>query len=252
MSERRAAFDRDGFVACPGFLEACDLAHVRAELQRVIRDVVPQMPQHHVFLEDPGDVRSIKQLQQLHLHDPFFGRWMAEGTLPALAAELLGEPVRAVNLQFFDKRAEGSRPTPPHQDGHYFMLQPCRAVTMWLALEDVVEEQGCVRYVRGSHRDGLRRHERSGTLGFSQHIPGYGSASDREREIACPCRAGDLLAHHALTVHRADANRHPARSRKALGFIYYAASARVDEDRHAAYQAQLAREMERGAGRLEG
>jgi len=243
VSERRSAFDRDGFVACPGFVEPGDLERIGAALERVIRDLVPRMPPHHVFLEDAADRRSIKQLQQLHLHDPFFERLIGEGALPALAAELLGEPVLPVNLQFFDKRAAGSLPTPPHQDGQYFMLEPCHAVTMWLALEDVADEQGCVRYVRGSHRGGLRLHERSGTLGFSQHIPGYGSAAEREQEVACPCRAGDLLAHHALTVHRADANRHPTRGRKALGFIYYAASAKVDEHRHAAYQAKLAREM---------
>ncbi|MGA1522446.1 MAG: hypothetical protein ACO4CZ_00610 [Planctomycetota bacterium] len=62
---------------------------------------------------------------------------------------------------------------------------------------------------------------------------------------AAPRQAGDLLAHDASTIHRADANRDPTRSRKALGFIYYAESARVDEARHAAYQERLAREMRR-------
>lgn len=42
--------------------------------------------------------------------------------------------------------------TPPHQDGYYFMLEPNEAVTMWMALEDVNEENGCVRYVKESHK----------------------------------------------------------------------------------------------------
>jgi phytanoyl-CoA hydroxylase len=245
VSERRSDFERDGYVACRRFLGTDELVALCAELSRVVRDVVPSMPRHHVFLEDAADAGSIKQLQQLHVHDPFFGGLIAEGRLPALAAELLGEPVRPVNLQFFDKRAAGSRPTPPHQDGFYFMLEPCRAVTMWLALEDVSEVQGCVRYVRGSHREGLRPHVRSGVLGFSQHIADYGAAGEVAREVAFPCQAGDLLAHDASTIHRADANRDPTQSRKALGFIYYAESARVDEARHAAYQERLAREMRR-------
>ena len=243
MSRARSDFERDGFVACPGFFSDEGVAALRRELDRVFREVVPRMPPGHVFLEDPADPHSIKQLQQLHVHDPFFGRLIGEGAIPALASDLLGESVRPVNLQFFDKRAAGSRPTPPHQDGFYFMLEPCRAVTMWLALEEVGAEQGCVRYVRGSHRDGLRAHIRSGTLGFSQHIPDYGSMGELEREMPVPCAAGDLLAHDARTIHRADENRHPTRGRRALGFIYYAASAVVDERRHAAYQAQLVAEM---------
>jgi phytanoyl-CoA hydroxylase len=35
------------------------------------------------------------------------------------------------------------------------MLDPCEALTMWLVLEKVDEENGCVRYVRGSHKHGI-------------------------------------------------------------------------------------------------
>jgi phytanoyl-CoA hydroxylase len=53
-----------------------------------------------------------------------------------------------------------------------------------------------------------------------------------------------LLAHHALTIHRADANVSPTRTRRALGFIYYGESAREDFAAHETYQAKLATEME--------
>lgn len=54
---------------------------------------------------------------------------------------------------------------------------------------------------------------------------------------------GDLLVHHALTIHRADRNRSQTRTRQALGFIYDSERAQVDEKAHAAYQKQLAAEM---------
>ena len=128
------------------------------------------------------------------------------------------------------------------------MITPPHALTMWLALEDVGAEQGCVRYVRGSHRRGLRRHEASGVLGFSQAIVDLGRPEDAD-EVALPCRAGDLLVHHALTIHRAGDNRSATRSRQALGFIYYGVSAEVDEAAHAGYQRRLARRL-RSEGRI--
>ena len=114
---------------------------------------------------------------------------------------------------------------------------------MWFALDDVDEENGCVRYVPGSHRKGMREHARTNTLGFSQGIVDYPTDSDREAETAFPAKAGDLLVHDALTIHRADANHSETRSRRALGFIYYSERAREDAAAHAAYQRQLADDM---------
>ena len=153
------------------------------------------------------------------------------------------------NMQYFNKPPGIGQPTPPHQDGYYFMLAPCEAVTMWFALEDVDEENGCVRYVPGSHKHGMREHARTQTLGFSQGIVDYPTVADRESELAFPAKPGDLLVHHALTIHRADGNRSTTRTRRALGFIYYSDRAREDVEAHAAYQRRLAEDM-KAAGKL--
>ena len=87
-------------------------------------------------------------------------------------------------------------------------------------------------------------HGRTQTLGFSQSISNFGQASDAHDEVACLARPGDLLVHHALTIHRADENTSATRTRRALGFIYYGESAREDLAAHEAYQAELAAEME--------
>jgi hypothetical protein len=44
--------------------------------------------------------------------------------------------------------------------------------------------------------------------------------------------------HHSLTIHRADGNN-SNRSRKALGFIYYAERAKEDTERQNAYAKKL-------------
>ena len=46
---------------------------------------------------------------------------------------------------------------------------------------------------------------------------------------------GDVLAHHSLTIHRADAN-HSDRSRRALGLVYFGKSAQVDPAAQQRYQ----------------
>jgi phytanoyl-CoA hydroxylase len=121
------------------------------------------------------------------------------------------------------------------------MLKPNDAVTMWLALDEVTEENGCVRYVSGSHLRGLRTHERTKTLGFSQGIPDYG-IEDRKNEVAIPARPGDLLVHHSLLIHRAEANK-SNRKRRALGLIYYSSNAKEDAGRVRDYKRALELEI---------
>ncbi len=251
--QARATFERDGYIALPGFLDEAELTELQAQLAWVIAEVVPSLPRELVFYEDKDDPATLKQIQQLFTHAPYFEQLFFGSRFEQLAATLLGGAVEGKNMQYFDKPPRIGKPTPPHQDGYYFMLEPCEALTMWLALDDVDEENGCVRYVRGSNHLGMRPHGRTQTLGFSQGITDYGSSEDhankdQANEVAFPAAPGDLLVHHAMTIHRADGNR-SNRHRRALGFIYYAERAKEDRAAHAAYQKRLAAEM-KASGKL--
>lgn len=236
-------FDRDGYVALPQFVTGEAFTELRENVDRFIQDLLPQLPSEHVFYEDKSDPTTLKQIQHMGDHDPWFHNLFHAGPFRELAELLLKGPVVPRNMQYFNKPPGIGKPTPPHQDGYYFMLNPCEALTMWFALEDVDEENGCVRYVKGSQKHGMRDHTRTQTLGFSQGIADYPTQTDTENEIAFPAKPGDLLAHDALTIHRADGNRSTTRTRKALGFIYYSELAREDAKAHAEYQIKLAEEM---------
>ncbi|WP_425396219.1 phytanoyl-CoA dioxygenase family protein [Aeoliella sp.] len=239
----KAAFDRDGYVFIRGAFSGDDLAALQENVARLIKTVVPTMPREQVYYEDKADLSTLKQLQQLWQHDDFFNDLMLKSQLPGLARTLLGDEIEPVNMQYFNKPPGVGQPTPAHQDGYYFHLTPCEALTMWLALDDVDEENGCVRYVPGSHKRGMRSHGRTNTLGFSQGITDWSDETDTSQELPMVAQPGDLLAHHALTIHRADGNHSSTRNRRSLGMIYYAESAKVDEDKRAAYKQQLEREM---------
>ncbi len=243
LADARDAFRRDGFVSFAGFLAPDALTELQANVVRFIRDVLPQLPREHVFYEDRDDPATLKQIQQMGVHDPYFNKWLSAGPIRDLAESLLDGPVVPQNLQYFNKPPGIGKPTPAHQDGFYFMLDPCAAVTMWLALDKVDPENGCVRYLPGSHLTGMRAHGRTTTLGFSQGITDYPTTEDQAAEVAMHASPGDLLVHHAMTVHRADGNSTAGRARRALGFIYFSVGARQDQAAHRVYQERLKREM---------
>ena len=239
--ELKREFDEQGYVVIRQFLNAGELEELRSEIGRYINETLPNVPVSDVIFEVKDDPSTIKQLVRMCAYDAYFEKLISSDRFRSLAELLLGSMVVGKNMQWFNKPAEVSRATPPHQDGYYFMLLPNEAITMWLALDEVGEDNGCVRYVKGSHLRGLRAHERTTTPGFSQAIPDY-SAADAEREVAIEAVPGDLLVHHSLTIHRADAN-HSRRKRRALGIIYYSSTAKEDTQRLQAYQRELASQV---------
>lgn len=236
----KSDFDRDGFVAFDPLFNPKEMFAINAELARLLKQGVSKMPPEHVYLEDRNDPNSIKQLQKLFEYSLFFRNMMFDGPIRRIASEVLGDEAVPVNMQFFNKPAGIGQPTPPHQDGYYFHLDPPLAVTGWLALEPVDEENGCIHYVRGSHRgEGYRPHGSTGVLGFSQGMMDFGTPEDLAGTVACPGGPGTFLIHHAKTIHWAGPNNSPTRSRRALGFIYYGANAKVDVAAKEAYQKAL-------------
>ncbi|MGY8827609.1 MAG: phytanoyl-CoA dioxygenase family protein [Candidatus Latescibacterota bacterium] len=240
-------FYQRGFAVLRGFIDARELAAINAELERYITEALPSLPETAAFYEDKDDPTTLMRLQGMcdydsFFHDLYYGERMLE-----LGDLLMDGAIRGKNMQWFNKLPLIGKETPPHQDGFYFMLEPNEALTMWLAQDTVDEENGCVRYLPGSHREGMRPHQRTDILGFSQGISDYG-AEDRRCEVPICAEPGDLLVHHSLTVHRADANPSP-RPRRALGLVYFAERAQENAERADLYRQQLYTEWEK-AGKI--
>jgi phytanoyl-CoA hydroxylase len=239
LKELKSDFARDGYVFLPGFFNAEQIAEVNSKLQEFIKDVVPTMPANHVVYEDKENRETLKQLQDLQVHSKFFNTIMTDSELEKLAEAVLGEKVIGKNVEYFNKPPKIGKSTPPHQDAYYFNIKPRQALTMWMALEDADEENGCVSYIAGSHLKEMRPHDRTQTLGFSQSITNYGTAEDMAALRSFPAKPGDLLIHHSMTVHSAGPNTTASRSRKALGLIYFGESAQPDLEAKEAYMKAL-------------
>lgn len=235
INKLKLDFDRDGFIYLPGFLDLMEIGEIRDKLDQFISEKSGHLPTTHIKYELKEDSNTLKMIQDMQIYEPFFADILFKSTFTKLAEDLLEEEVIGKTVEYFNKPPKIGKATPPHQDGYYFMLKPMSAVTMWMALEDVDAENGWVSYVRGSHKLGMRHHAFTNTLGFSQGIPDFGIQADREKEVFFKTKPGDLLVHHALTIHRANPNTSDSRTRKALGLIYFGVSAEEDVAAKAAY-----------------
>ncbi len=242
FATEKQTFDRDGFVPVRQFLSVSELATLVGELERYICEVVPGLSDAHAFYHDRSRPATLKQMQFMQV-DPFFRDYTQHPKWKGLAEALVGETALCESPEWFNKPPGIDHPTPPHQDNYYFNLQPPNVVTIWLALDTVDDENGCLRYLPRSHRRGFRPHGRSNVLGFSQGITDFGPA-DTAAEVKIHLAPGDAVAHHGMTIHRAELNRSTTRNRRAFAMVFKGVSCRRDEASFARYQESAKKQHE--------
>lgn len=155
---------------------------------------------------------------------------------------LLGPDIALWSSHFIAKDPLIGRATPWHEDSSYWngrMDRFDQIVTVWLALDDVDEANGCMQVISGSHLEG----------GFSEYRPVDRSANtfgsevidvDLDRAVSFVLRRGESSLHDGRIIHGA----HPNTSdRRRLGYTmrYVSASSHVYYERRPEHRLWLAR-----------
>jgi phytanoyl-CoA hydroxylase len=147
-----------------------------------------------------------RKLDDAFLRDGQFREFALDPKLRAVASDLLGEEALPVSDQVFFKPPRHGSAKPYHQDNFYFRCRPADGVlTSWVALDDVDELNGCLRYIDGSHHGPTLPHE---------PIPGeesYNSAPpagliDLSRESLALVAKGGVVFHHSNVLHTSHRN----------------------------------------------
>lgn len=244
----RNAYDRDGFVQIRSFLPPVEFEVLAENVARYVRDVAPKLVEGDAFYQDQERPETLKQLQRMANYDSFFAEYCNDERWNTLAVTLIGEPAKTLQPEWFNKPPNTEHPTPPHQDNYYFKLTPCNVASIWVAIDPIDEENGCLRYSPGSHLRGARPHGRTDVLGFSQGITDYGPA-DEEREAPLSLNPGDALIHHGWTIHRADPNTSMSRHRQAFAMVFEGDSCRPDVEAKKEYADALKSQHEELKGK---
>ena len=156
-------YERDGVVRLRRFLNADEVAAVRAELDRYIRDDLAAQPVDARTFEN--DEKTVRNLWRLEKYNAWFRKLGEREDIKALIAPLVhGEPL-LVGVETFNKPARIGSGVPYHQDNAYFCQTPPDMLTVWIAIDAVTEANGPVYFVKGSHKGGMLPTKPSGVGG---------------------------------------------------------------------------------------
>jgi len=132
---------------------------------------------------------------------------MVDPRLGKLAADLAGvDGIRIWHDQTLIKQP-WANPTSFHLDVPYWSFSSRDAISLWVALDDVTLENGCLFFLPGTHKEATFENVGIGpNMGDLFQI--YPAWATREA-VSAPMRAGSCSFHNGLLAHGAHANMTP-------------------------------------------
>jgi len=191
--DERAAFLADGYLAPLNVLDVAELRVYRGHLD--------------AMLAATGGRADVRLRNKPHLLFPWLATLVRDARVLDAVEDLLGPDLLVLRTTLFVEAARDPGHVTWHQDTAYWDLSEDAVVTAWVALTDSTTANGCVRVVRGSHRDGPITHH----LARDRHnclLRGQTAAVavGKDRVAPLELRAGQMSLHHGRLLHDSPAN----------------------------------------------
>ena len=207
-----AAYERDGFFF------PCDVTS-EAHAAELVADLESAEAQ---FAGDRAQLSLLRSYPSQLL--PSFARLIRHPRLIDAVSQIIGPDVLVWSCGFFIKEPGSKSYVSWHQDLNYWGLDGDREVTAWYALTPATIENGCMRFVPGSHRRKDVPHvdsfAKDNLLTRGQEIA---VEVDEASAVNVLLRAGQASFHHGHMFHASGANTTNAR-RLGLAIRYIAPS----------------------------
>ena len=140
-------------------------------------------------------------------YDLSFLNYARDSNILDMVAQVIGPDIILWNSSFFAKPAVNGKKTPWHQDGEYWPLRPLATCTVWLAIDEATVENGCLKFMPGSHkRKELRPHRTNKDPNFTLHQELLESEYDDDKAVPLELEAGQMSLHDVYLLHGSEAN----------------------------------------------
>jgi ectoine hydroxylase-related dioxygenase (phytanoyl-CoA dioxygenase family) len=249
-SEQREFYQENGFVQVDNVLSEQEVAELRQYMEEVM-------------VEDSGSIslqtdkkggsyyRVLNQRVNVWRDHGGMHKYSCNPRLAQMAMELSGaNGIRLFHDHALWKMPGDSKPTPWHQDYPYWPMdeQGEGALSIWIALDDVDEQNGCMMFVPKSQKAGKLNHI---DLANPQDIFEYvkGTEYEKTKPVKVPLKAGSCTFHNGLTFHYAHSNV-TDKPRRALAIIYMPDGTTFNGKKHAVTMEVNPQENQPLAGRL--
>ena len=207
---RIEAFHRDGFTHVERITTDEELAWLEPLYDALFADRRGAWRGGYFDLARPYESEGPDLVPQVLMPDLRFPQ-LRQTTLVrnaiAIGAQLLGVPESELRTwsHMISKPPRVGGALPWHQDEAYWDTGfRYRALGCWTPLDPATRESGCMHFIPGSHREGIRPHRH---IGDDPRVHGLVTdAVDERRAVAIPLAPGGATFHHCRTLHHTPPN----------------------------------------------
>ena len=156
--------------------------------------------------------REVGPMEALHMKSHIYFSWLWKiardpRVLDAIT-KIMGPNVLVLASRLWIKNPGTEQFVSWHQDVNYFGIEPANVTSnVWIALTDASVEAGCMRFLPGSHTQGLIDHEitmdANNLLTRGQTVHGV----DVTKSLAVPLAPGEASFHHGNLLHCSPPNQ---------------------------------------------
>jgi phytanoyl-CoA hydroxylase len=193
----REQYEREGYVLFPEVLD---------------EDLIQEARQHVAWLQAKHpELRPEHLGHTLMTHDPFWVRLVSDDRLLDIAEIFIGPNIALFASHYICKPPFEGQPVLWHQDGSYWPLEPMEVITLWLAVDDSLPENGCMRVIPGTHHMNLQPLQRKTDVPNVLNSQIDPAVVEESRAVDCVLKAGGVSVHHPNIIHGSNANHSPLR-----------------------------------------
>lgn len=206
-AEQKSFFEENGFLRVEKVFSPAEVAVLSEELEYIMQVwATPgrgwEGPWRKQYLSAEGEKKA--QLSAIHELQSYAASWLraiAQPNLVDAVADLIGPEVEFHHSTLHAKAPEFGTPFPMHQDHPFYPHENGQYVDALIHVDAATEENGCLKFLAGSHKLGPLEHVLIG----SPHLPL--EQYPLEAAVSCPASAGDVILFSIHTVHGSALNR---------------------------------------------
>ncbi len=186
-------YNNDGFIYPIDVLSTDETGKIREEIERIEKDW-------------PNELEGLGR-NYIHLISPVFDKIPHNPKILDAVEGIIGKDILVCGTTLFIKNPDQKGFVSFHQDAKYIGLKPYNWVTGWLAVTDANEENGCMRMLKGSHKEDLKFHNQK----FDDHnLLTRGQTIENipiNKTTPVILKAGQLSLHHPKIIHGSGPNK---------------------------------------------
>jgi ectoine hydroxylase-related dioxygenase (phytanoyl-CoA dioxygenase family) len=205
-------FNENGFLRVEQVFPPAELAQMSSDLDDIITTHADwgaawKGEWRKEYMEEEEDKKAVLvAIHELHHYSGSWTRGLTKLDFAEAVGGLLGSDCVEIHHSTLHAKAPGTgMPFHMHQDVPFYPHTDGRYVDALVHLDDATEENGCIKFLAGSHKLGPLDHISGPEV--TPHLP-----TDQYRladAVSVPAKAGDVVFFHLWTVHGSNVNRTP-------------------------------------------